>query len=139
MNLSDRLPAVHADSAQIQQVIMNLVLNASEALEGKPGTISLSTAAIRVDGDSRKSPPPCLAAGDYVLLEVVDTGCGMTAEVIERIFDPFFSTKFLGRGLGLASVQGIVRRAGGAIDIESSPGNGSRFTVWLPCWDIQPD
>lgn len=139
MNLSHRLPAVQANSAQVQQVIMNLVLNASEALEGKPGTISVSTGATRVGGDSQKSPPPGLPEGDYVLLEVVDTGCGMTREVIERIFDPFFSTKFLGRGLGLASVQGIVRRAGGAIDIESSPGSGSRFTVWLPCWDIQPD
>jgi signal transduction histidine kinase len=93
---------------------------------------------MRVDPKSANSGPHFLAQGDYIELEVVDTGCGMTAEVKARIFDPFFSTKFLGRGLGMAYVQGIVRSAGGAIDVESSPGRGSRFEVWLPVWHAGP-
>jgi PAS domain S-box-containing protein len=138
-NLSGDLPPVRAEASQIQQVVMNLILNASEALEGKPGTISVSAARMQIGQECAKSGPPGLAAGDYVLLEVSDTGCGMTSEVKDRIFDPFFSTKFIGRGLGLASVQGIVRRAGGAIYIVSSPGKGSRFEVWLPSWNAGQD
>jgi PAS domain S-box-containing protein len=139
VNLADGLPAVKAEAAQIQQVILNLVLNASEAMHAKPGTISVSTAEIRAGQGTHKPMPLGLSEGNYVLLEVVDTGCGMSSEVKDKIFDPFFSTKFFGRGLGLASVQGIVRRSGGAINIESSPGQGSRFEVWLPCWDARCD
>jgi PAS domain S-box-containing protein len=139
INLSSDPLRVNANAAQLQQVVLNLILNASEALEGKPGAITVSTTKMRVERHSVKSTPPGLRPGDYVVLEVVDTGCGMTVEIKDRIFDPFFSTKFLGRGLGLASVQGIVRRAGGSITIESSPGNGSRFDVWLPYWDTVRD
>jgi two-component system cell cycle sensor histidine kinase/response regulator CckA len=138
-HLSEDLPLVKANARQIQQVVLNLILNASEALEGRPGTISISTAKTRVDAKSAKSGPYYLAEGDYVELEVVDTGCGMTAEVKSRIFDPFFSTKFLGRGLGMASVHGIVRSAGGEIGLESSPGRGSRFEVRLPAWHTGPE
>ena len=138
IHLSEDLPPVKANAQQVQQVVLNLILNASEALEGRPGTISISTTKTRVGAKIAKSGPHCLAEGDYVELEVVDTGCGMTAEVKSRIFDPFFSTKFLGRGLGMASVQGIVRRAGGAIGLESSPGRGSRFKVRLPAWHAGP-
>jgi CheY-like chemotaxis protein len=74
-----------------------------------------------------------LAEGDYVRLEVTDSGCGMTEQVQARIFDPFFTSKFAGRGLGLASVQGIVRGHGGAIRLVSAPGQGSRFEIFLPC------
>ncbi len=80
-------------------------------------------------------PPP----GEYVLLEVADTGCGMTEEAKVRVFDPFFSSKALGRGLGLASVQGILRGIGGSVRVESSPGRGSTFIAWLPCWDSRPE
>jgi signal transduction histidine kinase len=92
-----------------------------------------------VNNGSAHTGSPHLGEGDYALLEVSDTGCGMTKELQAKIFDPFFSTKFLGRGLGLASVQGIVRGAGGAIDVVSSPGQGSTFKVWLPFWTGKPD
>ena len=138
-NLSRGLPPLKAEAAQLRQVVLNLVLNASEALEARPGTVYISTAKMQAGEEGVKSQPAGLGKGDYVLLEVVDTGSGMTSEVKEKIFDPFFSTRFLGRGLGLASVQGIVRRAGGTIDIVSSPGHGSRFQVWLPCFSDKQD
>ena len=138
---AEALPIFRANAAQIRQVVLNLVVNASEALEGKPGIVDLSTsrAGLRPeDGDAR---PPELRGGDCVLLEVSDTGCGMTEETKARIFDPFFSTKYLGRGMGLAAVQGIVRGVGGVINVKSSPGKGSTFEVWLPCWNpkAEPD
>ncbi|SPE43256.1 Multi-sensor hybrid histidine kinase (fragment) [Candidatus Sulfopaludibacter sp. SbA3] len=121
--LASGLPLMQANADEIRQVVMNLVVNASEALEGEPGTITVSTAPASLGGDS----------GGAVRLEVRDTGSGMTEEVKNRIFDPFFTTRFVGRGLGLASTQGIVRRHGGSIEVESAPGKGSRFTVLLPC------
>ncbi len=119
------LPAVQGNAAQIRQVLMNLLINASEAISGKEGVIRISASAVN---DPSELPP-----GGYVRLEVSDTGCGMTADVSAKIFDPFFTTKFAGRGLGLAVVQGIVRAHGGAIDLVSIPGQGSTFYVLLPC------
>ena len=116
-------PAIHANASEIRQLVMNLVINASEALEGKPGCITIVTTPVSFDG---------LPEGG-VRLEVADTGCGMTEEVKARVFDPFFTTRFMGRGLGLSAVQGIVRRHGGSIEIESAPGRGTRFRVALPC------
>ncbi len=121
--LAPRLPRMHANAAEIQQVAMNLIINASEALEGKPGCIAVTTGLASPDE----------LFGEAIFLTVEDTGCGMTEEVKARIFDPFFTTRFVGRGLGLSAVRGIVRRHGGSIDIESAPGKGSRFTVRLPC------
>jgi PAS domain S-box-containing protein len=135
INLADDLPPVAADAGQIREVVLNLAVNAFEALDGRSGTVTVSTANTLGERGSAESRPPGLGEGNYVLLEVSDNGNGMTEEVKARIFDPFYSTKFLGRGLGLASVQGIVRRAGGAISIVSAPGQGSKFQVWLPCWD----
>ena len=113
-NLSAVLPAIEADATQIRQVIMNVVINASEAIGGKSGVISLSTGLTRVDraylGGTIHAPE--LVTGDYVSLEISDTGCGMTPETQARIFDPFFTTKFTGRGLGLAAVLGIVLTMG---------------------------
>ncbi|MCA9713916.1 MAG: response regulator, partial [Myxococcales bacterium] len=128
----ERLP-VCADVAQLHQVVMNLVLNASEALEGRPGLVTLRTRA-------RVGAPPSrpawnaapLPGGRYVILEVSDTGCGMSRETAERIFDPFFTTKSRGRGLGLAALQGIVRGHGGVVTIASEVGLGTTFTVFLP-------
>ena len=122
------LPAVRANAAQLRQVVLNLIVNASEALEDRQGVISITAA--RITGDNYQ--PALLASQDYVSLAVSDSGCGMTEEVQARIFDPFFTSKFAGRGLGLASVQGIIRSHGGAIHVASAPGRGSRFEVLLP-------
>jgi two-component system cell cycle sensor histidine kinase/response regulator CckA len=132
MNLSSNLPHIWASAAQIRQVVMNLVINASEALQAKAGTVTISTSHVRVGQEPIELRPPSIGDGAYVLLEVADTGCGMTEEIRTRIFDPFFSNKFFGRGLGLASVQGIMRVMGGAIGVVTAPGAGSTFKVWLP-------
>jgi PAS domain S-box-containing protein len=134
VNLSRDPTPIWGNLGQIRQVVLNLIVNASEALEARPGTVTVSTAKVRVNHGSAEPGSPDLNEGEYVLFEVSDTGCGMPEEMQARIFDPFFSTKFLGRGLGLASVQGIVRGAGGAIGVVSSPGQGSTFKVWLPFW-----
>jgi two-component system cell cycle sensor histidine kinase/response regulator CckA len=139
LKLEKDLTPVWANSAEIRQVIISLVMNASEALEKRPGTVELSTAKVHVYQGSNGSAHPDLREGDYVLLEVSDTGCGMAEEIKARAFDPFFTTKFLGRGLGLASVQGFVRGAGGAISVVSSPGQGSTFKIWWPCWESELD
>lgn len=133
VNLSKDSPPIWANRGQIRQVVLDLIMNASEALDGRRGDVVVSTTRVRVCRGSAELGRPDLGEGDYVLLEVSDTGCGMTEEMRDRIFDPFFSTKFLGRGLGLAAAQGIVRAAGGAIGVVSSPGVGSTFKVWLPC------
>jgi len=134
--LGDRLPAVDADAAQLRQVVMNLVTNASEAIEDREGdgVIVLRTSLVHVGhhGVPGAAPNEDLPAGVYVALDVADTGCGMTEEVKARIFDPFFTTKFQGRGLGLAAVQGIVRGHGGTLTIESEPGRGTCIRVVLP-------
>ncbi len=126
------LPAVWGDAPQIRQVVMNLVLNASEAIGDAKGVITLTTEHLR--GGRGLVPPSAsdLIPGDYVRIEVSDTGCGLTEEIKASIFDPFFSTKFAGRGLGLAVVQGIVRDLGGAINVVSAPGQGTVFQVLLP-------
>jgi two-component system, cell cycle sensor histidine kinase and response regulator CckA len=125
--LDEELPPVEGDFAQIQQVIMNLVINAAEAIDAtQPGQVRVHTSVYEVPGNRD------LASGPYVLLKVEDEGCGMAPESISRIFEPFFTTKFTGRGLGLAAVQGIVRSHKGNLHVESSPGKGSAFTVLLP-------
>jgi two-component system, cell cycle sensor histidine kinase and response regulator CckA len=130
VTLSQKLPAVRANAAQLRQVILNLITNASESLRGQEGVISVTAARVRATpGDSA----PNLCRSDHVCLDVSDTGCGMTEEVQSKIFDPFFTTKFPGRGLGLAVVKGIVRSHDGVINVVSAPGHGSRFEILLPC------
>jgi two-component system cell cycle sensor histidine kinase/response regulator CckA len=126
------LPAVWGIAPQIRQVLMNLVLNASEAIGDTQGVITVTAAQVSGGRDLAPNNATDLTPGDYVRIEVSDTGCGMTEETKEKIFDPFFSTKFAGRGLGLAVVQGIVRDLGGAINIVSTPGAGTVFQVLLP-------
>jgi two-component system cell cycle sensor histidine kinase/response regulator CckA len=123
INLDQNLPEVWGNAPQIRQVLMNLVINASEAIGEQIGVIQVATS--RVTGSQ--------SSGQYVRLEVSDTGSGMTEEAKAKIFDPFFTSKFAGRGLGLAVVQGIVRDHGGAIDVVSAPGQGATFQVLLPC------
>ncbi len=133
-DLDHALPAIEADRAQLQQVVMNLIINASDALGEEDGTITARTGVIEVDRDFLAA---CelgeeLEAGRYVLVEVSDTGCGMAEETRAKIFDPFFSTKFVGRGLGLAAVLGIVRGHSGALSVTSRLGVGSTFRVLFP-------
>ena len=133
-NLSPLLPKIEADRSQLRQVIMNLVINASEALDYKSGTVGISTtlATLPLSETASTPPMPELMPGDYVCLAVTDTGSGMTPEVLARIFDPFFTTKFTGRGLGLPAVLGIVRTHGGILKVQSNYGEGSTFRVYLP-------
>jgi PAS domain S-box-containing protein len=129
VNLAGDLPSVAANATQMRQVLMNLVTNASEALGDSEGEISVTLTRVRAE---RGMAVPDLPPGDYVRLEVSDTGCGMSEDVQARIFDPFFTTKFAGRGLGLAAAHGIVRAHGGAITVVSAPGRGSTFGILLP-------
>lgn len=134
LDLREKLPGIRGDSAQIQQVIMNLITNGSEAIETGNGTVTLRTdfkfCDARLFQDAILAAP--FPAGDYVVLEVTDDGCGMDRETVQKIFDPFFTTKFTGRGLGLAAVLGIVRGHKGAIFVDTQPGRGTRFTLMFP-------
>jgi CheY-like chemotaxis protein len=133
-DLARALPPIAADAAEIRQLVINIVTNASEALDGSEGVITVKThvehmnrarlAAAQLGED--------LPAGDFVVFEVADTGCGMDRATSTKIFDPFFSTKFAGRGLGLPAVLGIVRGSGGVIDVDSTPGVGTTVRVSLP-------
>ncbi len=137
LQLEDDLPPIEADPSQIRQVAMNLLINASEALGEKSGYIILST-GVELCGEEelRKSEfNDDLEPGLYVFLEVADNGSGMDEETRRRIFEPFFSTKFTGRGLGLAAVLGIVRGHDGAVRIETEPGKGTTFRVLFPALD----
>ena len=141
LDLGRDLPCVQVDVVQIRQVVLNLITNASDAIGDAPGSIRVITTAADVDSAflAGASLPGDLPAGRYVILEVSDTGCGMDAETRERIFDPFFTTKFVGRGLGLATVLGIVRGHHGTIMVESQPGHGTTFRVLLPSVDAPAD
>jgi PAS domain S-box-containing protein len=133
-DLDHQLPAIVADATQIRQVLMNLVINASDAVAERSGVISISTGLVRADRNYLNGAyqAPGIPPGDYVFMEVSDTGIGMTAEVQARIFEPFFTSKFTGRGLGLAAVLGIVQGHKGALRVYSEPGKGSTFKLLLP-------
>lgn len=135
LQLDDGMPMVNADATQIRQVIMNLIINASEALENKPGFIRVETGRLDIDSDSAE--PNCrqsrLPAGNYVYIRVIDSGCGMNDEMRARIFEPFFTTKFMGRGLGMAIILGVIRKHNGDIRVESKPDEGTRVEIILPC------
>jgi CheY-like chemotaxis protein len=140
LHLDRALPAVEADVGQIQQVVMNLITNASEALGSDPGVITLATGARDCDGSylSRNQLDETPPAGRYVYFEVTDNGCGMDDETQKRMFDPFFTTKFTGRGLGLPAVFGIVRGHSGAILLDSAVGKGTTIRVLFPAVGTAP-
>lgn len=133
LDLDPELPGIRADRGQMHQVVMNLLINATEAIGERGGSVELRTGVLE-SGEGRKGEMEALdlPPGKYVFLEVCDTGLGMDAATKAKIFEPFFTTKFTGRGLGLAAVSGIVRGHEGAIKVISSPGKGSCFRVLLP-------
>lgn len=134
LDFEPNLPPVLADVTQLRQVVMNLVLNAAEAIGDQHGRVVFRTRKIVASAERLAAAISSEIAepGEYVELEVVDDGCGMSAEVRKRMFEPFFSTKFTGRGLGLAATLGIVRGHRGAIEVASQPGSGTRVSVLLP-------
>lgn len=139
LNLQAELPAIEADESQIRQIVMNLIINASEAIGENGGVITVSTGVIDCSDDFLQEA--CienkLTSGSYVYLEVSDTGCGMDAETQRRIFEPFFTTKFTGRGLGLSAVLGIMRAHKGTLSLHSEPGKGSTFKAIFPALPAQ--
>jgi PAS domain S-box-containing protein len=135
--LAPDLPAVEGDASQLSQVVMNLITNASEAIEAAgdgPGRIEVRSGRVELSRDqlARLFLGEDLAPGRFVFVEVEDSGSGMDEETRARVFDPFFTTKFTGRGLGLAAAHGIVRKHGGAVEIESALGRGTRVRVLFP-------
>lgn len=125
---------ISADDGQLQQVLMNLIINGVEAIGDRPGRITVRTRALVIGGEEsrRLFPGQEVAAGSYAVFDVEDDGCGMSAETVQRVFEPFFSQKGAGRGLGLAAMRGIVRAHRGGVRIESEPGRGTRVTVAFP-------
>ncbi len=133
-DLARNIPAVEADATQLRQVVMNLVINASDAIGQEEGVISIATGVIDATTEDLRSMyiPGEPRPGRYCYLEVRDSGSGMSQDTLARIFDPFFTTKFTGKGLGLAAVLGIVRGHKGTIKVESAPGEGTTFRLLLP-------
>jgi two-component system, cell cycle sensor histidine kinase and response regulator CckA len=134
VDIAPGLPAVWGDPTQMRQVVLNLVLNGSDAISGT-GTIEIRVFVVPSHaGLLAEVVPPLepVEAADYLILEISDTGCGMTPEMQARVFEPFYTTKFTGRGLGLAVVHGIVRGHRGGVRVESAPQLGSTFSVALP-------
>ena len=130
----DEVPLVDADASQVRQVVMNLIINASEAIGDEHGTVTIRIGEVEVDQESasRTFIGEDLPKGRYVSLEVADTGCGIETAARSKLFDPFYTTKFSGRGLGLAAVLGIVRAHRGAIEVRSQVNQGSTFRILLP-------
>ncbi|TLS66707.1 PAS domain S-box protein [Mariprofundus erugo] len=133
-DLSHSIPLIEADTAQMQQVILNLITNASEAIGSKNGMISFTTGVMHLDRAylDRTLTHETLREGEYVYMEVADNGCGMSSSTMEKMFDPFFTTKFTGRGLGMSAMLGIVRGHHGTIRVYSEPGRGTTFKILIP-------
>jgi CheY-like chemotaxis protein len=133
-DLSTEIPLIEGDASQLRQVVMNLIINASEAIGTGQGEVNVSLDRIKLiagkeyeDYHGKPIPP-----GEYVCLEVTDNGCGMDEATKWRIFEPFYTTKFSGRGLGMSAVLGIIKSHGGVLQLFSQPGQGTTFKVYLP-------
>ena len=140
LEISTDLPSIHADVAQIRQLVVSLVSNAAEAIGEREGTITLQLAQVHA---TRQLLAPLhqsgeLPEGDYLALTIIDDGCGMDEATQARVFEPFFTTKFTGRGLGLAAALGIMHAHRGAIGIKSAPGRGTTVTILLPGVGVSP-
>lgn len=137
LTLEPDLPMIFGDPVQVEQVLMNLLMNASEALEDRPGGIRLGLRQERLAADeiARRFPGFDLAPGTFVALTVADTGIGMSQGTMDRIFDPFFTTKTLGRGLGLSALRGILQAHQGGVEVHSEPGKGTKFTLVFPAME----
>lgn len=141
LHLNETLPLIDADPLQIQQVIMNLTLNAAEDIGDQAGVIMLRTGVQTVnsaDVDYWRYTGKALSAGEYVMLEVADTGCGIPSDLMAKVFEPFFTTKPAGRGLGLSAVLGVVRGHQGGILLDNQPGSGAVFKLLFPVSQQQP-
>ena len=133
LDLSPDQPPIQADKTQIEQLVMNLIINGGEAIQGEAGSVTVSTTMRHVTAEELGAYlTENKTEGNYLVLQVPDTGCGMDEETRRRIFDPFYSTKFLGRGLGLSAALGIVRGHKGALKVTSAPGRGTLFEVLFP-------
>ncbi len=139
-HLDQAIPDISADAGQLQQVIMNLITNAAEAIDDQGGKIRLSTGVKEFDQATLNSSrlEEKQVAGHYAWLKVSDSGCGMDKDTLQKLFDPFFTTKFTGRGLGMSAVLGIIRAHKGAFLVESRPGVGTTIQVLFPVIEDQP-
>ncbi|HUT63752.1 MAG TPA: ATP-binding protein [Anaerolineae bacterium] len=129
-SFTENLPTIEADAAQIRQVVMNLITNASEAIGENTGSITIKTGVTNTEKEQVSDKD--LDSGKYVYIEIADTGCGMDEKTKAQIFDPFYTTKLTGRGLGLSIVHENVRGHKGSINVTSEPDGGTVFTVYLP-------
>lgn len=132
--ITPNLPLIHGDAGQIRQIAINLIINATEAIGDAQGDIDVMVTKITVNGENPEKDHrgKIIPPGSYVCLEVTDTGCGMDEETLRRIFEPFYTTKFTGRGLGLSATLGIISGHDGALQIFSRQGTGTTFKVYLP-------
>ncbi|MEZ5102300.1 MAG: PAS domain S-box protein [Thermoleophilia bacterium] len=136
VQLGEDVPHVEGDRTQLQQVAIDLVINASEAIGAAHGAVVVSTAGVDLDAARiARSVLPDAAPGRFAAIRVTDTGPGIPDDVLPRVFEPFFTTRELGRGLGLAAVQGIARSHGGTIEVDTAPGLGTTVSVYLPALD----
>ncbi|NKQ36180.1 MAG: hypothetical protein HF973_11265 [Chloroflexi bacterium] len=134
VDLAPALPPVKASRAHVQQILMNMVLNASEALQNDEDTVTIKTGRELINGqeDILTANGRTLSPGEYITIQIIDTGKGMDEATLAKIFQPFFTTKQHGRGLGLSTILEIVTRDNGGIHVKSKPGQGTTFTIYLP-------
>ena len=134
LDLKHDIPEINGDTGQIQQIVMNFIINSAEAIGEVNGTIMVALIKMVFEGDETESDTfgTVIKSGEYVCLEVTDTGCGMDEATQKQIFEPFFTTKSTGRGLGMSAIHGIIKSHGGSLQLTSKPGVGTTFKVFFP-------